>query len=103
MRKLIAIGASAVSALTLSFGLTASPAQALDLGIVKGLCGTLPGQVVNIANSVLGANGLVSSANTDNLAKQAALGTSTTNLVNAVVAHILNVNSGDDGGATSGA
>ncbi len=103
MRKLIAIGASAVSALTLSFGLTASPAQALDLGIVKGLCGSLPGQVVNIANSVLGAKGLVSSANTENVAKQDALVTSTTNLVDAVVAHILNVDAGNDGGSTAGA
>lgn len=103
MRKIIALGVSALSALTLSFGATASPASAVDLGLVSGLCGSLPGQVVNIANSLLGANALVSSANTDNLAKQAELATATTDLVNAVVAHILNVNAGNDGGSTAGA
>ena len=103
MRKVIALGVSALSALALTLGATASPAKAIDLGLVSGLCGSLPGQVVNITNSVLGANALVSSTNADNVAKQAALGTATTALVNAVVAHILNVNAGNDGGSTSGA
>ena len=103
MRKLMALGVSALSALTVSFGVAASPAQALDLGIVSGLCGALPGQVLNIGNSVLGANGLVTSTNADHLAKQADLATKTTALVNAVVAHILNVNAGNDGGSTAGA
>ncbi len=103
MRKIIALGVSALSALTVSFGVAAGPAQALDLGIVSGLCGALPGQVVNIGNSVLGANGLVTSTNADNVAKQADLAAKTTALVNAVVAHILNVNAGNDGGSTADA
>ncbi len=103
MRKIIALGAGALSALTLTFGAAASPASAVDLGLVSGLCGSLPGQVVNIGVALLGATGLVTSTNADNLAKQADLGTKTTALVNAVVAHILNVNSGNDGGSTAGA
>jgi hypothetical protein len=103
MRKIIALGVSALSALTISFGATASPANALDLGIVSGLCGALPGQVVNLVNSVTSANTLVGTANADNIAKQADLATKTTTLVNAVVAHILNVNAGNDGGSTAGA
>ena len=103
MRKIIALGVSALSAVGLTLGATASPANAVDLGLVSGLCGTLPGQVVNIGNSLLGATALVTSTNADNLAKQADLGVKTTALVNAVVAHILNVNSGNDGGSTAGA
>jgi hypothetical protein len=103
MRKIIALGVSAVSAAALTLGATASPAKAIDLGLVSGLCGSLPGQVINITNSVLGANAAVVTTNADNVAKQAALGTATTALVNAVVAHILNVNAGNDGGSTAGA
>ena len=103
MRKIIALGVSALSAAALTIGATASPAKALDLGIVSGLCGALPGQVLNITNSLAGANAAVVTANADNVAKQAALGTATTALVNAVVAHILNVNAGNDGGSTAGA
>ncbi len=103
MRKIIALGVSALSALTISFGATATPANALDLGIISGLCGALPGQVVNLVNSVTSANTLVGTTNADNVAKQADLATKTTALVNAVVAHIVNVNAGNDGGSTSGA
>lgn len=101
MRKIIALGVSALSALTLSFGAAASPASAVDLGLVSGLCGSLPGQVINIANSLTGANALVGAAETDYTDTQADLAAKTTALVDAVVAHILNVNVGNDGGATA--
>ncbi len=103
MRKIIALGAGALSALTLTFGATATPASSADLGIINSLCGSLPGQVVNIGNSVLGATGLVNSTKADNLAKQDDLVAKTTALVNAVVAHIENVDAGNDGGSTAGA
>jgi hypothetical protein len=103
MRKLIALGVSALSAAAVTVGATASPAKAVDLGIISGLCSTLPGQVTDITSSVLGANAGVVTANADHVAKQAALATATTALVEAVVAHIVNVNAGNDGGSTAGA
>lgn len=106
MRKFMVLGLGALSTLTLSLGAAAPAAHAaapVDLGIVSSLCGVLPGNVVNIATSLLGATTALTTANIDSAAKQAALGTATTALVNAVVAHILNVNAGNDGGSTKGA
>jgi hypothetical protein len=104
MRKFIALGAAAFSALALTLA-PASPAKAapVDLGIVSGLCSSLPGSVTNILNALTGATGAVATANADSVTKQADLATSTTALVSAVVAHIVNVNSGNDGGSTAGA
>ncbi len=101
MRKIIALGASALSALTLTLGATATPANAADLGLISGLCGSLPGQVTNIVSSLSGATALVGTSKTDYENKQAQLADKTTALVDAVVAHIVNVNSGNDGGSTA--
>lgn len=102
MRKFIALGAAAFSAVALTLA-PASPAKAapIDLGIVSGLCSQLPGQVTNILNSLTGASTTLAAANTASAAKQADLVASTTALVSAVVAHIVNVNAGNDGGSTA--
>ena len=105
MRKFMVLGLGALSTLTLSLGATLPAAYAAPAedGLISTLCGTLPGTVTDIASSLAVANTAVTKANTDSVAKQAALGVATTNLVDAVVAHIENVDAGNDGGSTAGA
>lgn len=100
MRKFIAIGATAFTALALTLS-PASPAKAdvvppVDLGLITGLCSTLPGTVLNMVNEVLSATAADVAADLASTNAQADLVTSTTALVTAVVAHVLAVNTGGD-------
>ncbi|MEA2900817.1 MAG: hypothetical protein QOH36_704 [Actinomycetota bacterium] len=98
MRKFLALGATAFSAVALTL-VPASPAHALpivDNGMITSLCSTLPGTVVNLGTAVATSTLALGNATLDNGLKQTALATSTTGLVTAVVNHVLAANTNSD-------
>ena len=98
MRKFLVIGATAFSAVALSLS-AASPAHALpvvDNGIISDLCADLPGDVVNIGTSVVASALEVTNTTAANALAQTALAISTTDLVTAVVNHVVAANADDD-------
>lgn len=98
MRKFLVIGATAFSAVALTLS-ASSPAQAVpvvDNGMITSLCSTLPGTVVNLGTAVATSSVALATATVDNGVQQTALAGSTSDLVTAVVDHVLAANSGSD-------
>jgi hypothetical protein len=96
MKKIIALGVSAMSVGALAFA-SVGPATAAEVppaNIVTAVCQALPASVTSLANQLLVAGSTSGIANADLLTKQAALGTAVTDLVNSVVSHLQTVNNG---------
>ena len=95
-KKLIALGVSAASAVTLAFGAVgpATAAEAPPASIVTGLCNALPSAVTGLANQLLQVGNAVTTSNADLVTKQGALSTAVSDLVSSLVAHIQTVDGG---------
>ncbi len=102
MKKIIALGVSAVSAVTMAFG-TMSPAGAAETPadtLTGTICDALPAQVTSLANQLVTTQAGVGSAKSTLDSAQGALGPAVDDLVDSIVAYIQAVDS-DQGVSTA--
>jgi transcription elongation factor len=96
MRKLMATGLTALSALTFTLG-SAGAAKAdivPPVSIVTQVCNSLPGPIASLVNQISAGTNALTSANTDFATKSGELTPAVTNLVTAIVNHVNTVNNG---------
>lgn len=95
MKKIIAIGISALSAAALTFGTVGSATAAPDAESLSGLvCTGLDGMVTDLVDQIADLVTSVTETGNDVTAKKAALETALNELAPAVVAHIQAVSDG---------
>jgi hypothetical protein len=96
MRKLIATGVTALSALTITVG-GAGLARAdvvPPVSIVTQVCNALPSPLASLVNQITALGGQVTTDNTDAAAKSGQLTAAVTSLVTAIVNHVNTVDNG---------
>jgi hypothetical protein len=97
MKKIIALGVSAVSAATMAFG-SINPAVAAEdpvSTVTDTICGVLPAQVTGLVDQLTAALGEITSAETALESAQAALPVAVNDLVDSIVGYIQAVDAGE--------